>query len=80
MKYVRLAAPAVLFAGVVASAAHAQAKRPMTFADIMDIKGIGGVALSPDAEKRKDIGALNGMIGEHRYVQFAFDFRPADAG
>jgi dipeptidyl aminopeptidase/acylaminoacyl peptidase len=48
MKYSSLAATAALLASAT-SAASAQTKRPMTFADIMDIKGIGGVALSPDA-------------------------------
>jgi Tol biopolymer transport system component len=48
MNHPRLASIALLSCAL-ASAADAQAKRPMTFADIMDIKGIGGVALAPDA-------------------------------
>ena len=50
MKLIRLASSTILFGSLISSAANAQAaKRPMTFADIMDVKGIGGVALSPDA-------------------------------
>src|SRR5690242_3691174 len=49
MKQIRLASSFALLVGVTSSVAQGQAKRPMTFADIMNIKGIGGVALSPDA-------------------------------
>src|SRR4030095_2760875 len=31
--------------------ASAQSKRPMTFMDIMELKNVGGVALSPDGSK-----------------------------
>src|SRR6185295_17405479 len=31
--------------------AGAQNKRPMTFADIMELKNVGGVSLSPDGSK-----------------------------
>src|SRR6185369_15242148 len=31
------------------TSAAAQAKRPMTFADIMEMKGVGGIAIAPDA-------------------------------
>ena len=34
-----------------ASTAGAQNKRPMTFADIMELKNVGGVSLSPDGAK-----------------------------
>ena len=37
-----------LLATIVASSAGAQAKRPMTFNDVMDLKNVGTVALSPD--------------------------------
>jgi len=47
MQYARLGFIALVVGA--ATTADGQAKRPMTFADIMDIKGIGGVALSPDA-------------------------------
>ena len=36
---------------VAADTAAAQTKRPMTFADIMELKNVGGVALSPDGSK-----------------------------
>jgi hypothetical protein len=35
----------------VAATASAQSKRPMTIMDIMDLKNVGGVALSPDGSK-----------------------------
>ena len=34
-----------------AATANAQTKRPMTFADIMELKNVGGVSLSPDGSK-----------------------------
>ena len=34
-----------------AASAGAQSKRPMTFMDIMDLKNVGGVSLSPDGSK-----------------------------
>ena len=36
---------------VTAAAAEAQTKRPMTFMDIMELKNVGGVSLSPDGSK-----------------------------
>ena len=33
--------------------AGAQNKRPMTFMDIMELKNVGGVALSPDGSKSR---------------------------
>ena len=36
---------------VAATSAGAQAKRPMTIMDIMELKNVGGVALSPDGSK-----------------------------
>jgi hypothetical protein len=36
---------------IAATAAHAQSKRPMTFMDIMELKNVGGVSLSPDGSK-----------------------------
>ena len=50
MSRLRIGATLVGLMFIHAPGASSQAsKRPMTFADIMDLKGIGGVALSPDA-------------------------------
>jgi dipeptidyl aminopeptidase/acylaminoacyl peptidase len=38
----------LLVASVLAGALGAQSKRPMTFMDVMELKNVGGVALSPD--------------------------------
>src|SRR5215213_5144869 len=43
----RIALPLAVL--VFASVANAQTKRPMSFADIMELKNVGTVALSPDA-------------------------------
>ncbi|HEY2164927.1 MAG TPA: hypothetical protein VGH04_13095, partial [Gemmatimonadaceae bacterium] len=45
----RLRAAILLSLACVASTAGAQSKRPMSFADVMDIRNLGAVALSPDA-------------------------------
>src|SRR6185369_14467947 len=34
-----------------AATAGAQNKRPMTFADVMELKNVGGVSLSPDGSR-----------------------------
>ena len=46
----RTAGIAMLLAAVAATA-DAQSKRPMSIMDIMDLKNVGGVALSPDGSK-----------------------------
>ena len=45
----RISCVAALFAAT--ATAGAQNKRPMTFMDIMELKNVGGVALSPDGSK-----------------------------
>ena len=47
MKPVRQAA-VLCMAAALAGSLGAQSKRPMTFMDIMDLKNVGNVALSPD--------------------------------
>ena len=38
----------IALAGVSAAAGAQSAPRPMTFADVMELKNVGAVALSPD--------------------------------
>ena len=45
----RIAAVVALLSS--AATAGAQSKRPMTIMDIMDLKNVGGVSLSPDGSK-----------------------------
>ena len=47
MSRFRIALPLTVV--IFASVANAQAKRPMSFSDIMELKNVGSVALSPDA-------------------------------
>src|SRR6476646_688754 len=75
----RMAAPltrgtCVLALLAATATANAQNKRPMTFMDIMELKTVGGVSLSPDGSKIAY--AVNGW--EHPNARAATDSAKPD--